>query len=299
MRKKHRPKQRFINTRIWDDEYFVNLTPNEKLIFMYLLTNPLTHISGVYHITVRRIAFDTKLDEDLVAQTVQKFHDDTKLKYHEGWIAFKMWLRHQRLNPSMIKGIVDYLEEVPKIIVDWLNENNFLDESLDGNFRPDIPDDISAPVPSSKIPVEKDPVLEKVFKQWNDFAQEHGLEKIADIRGDREMDVRAKLRLKSFNLDKILEAIPGQKFLLGGGKKSWRVSFDYIFSTKEGYIKILEKQFTERTSDGKGEANKTNNGSVTDQGNRAGFKHEDEDRDRFADLEKSLREREEAWSERS
>ena len=41
-------KQRYVNTRFWNDTYVSSLDPIEKLLFIYLLTNEHTNISGVY-----------------------------------------------------------------------------------------------------------------------------------------------------------------------------------------------------------------------------------------------------------
>ena len=40
-------KFRYVNTRFWDDSYVAELSPLEKLAFLYLLTNSLTTIAGV------------------------------------------------------------------------------------------------------------------------------------------------------------------------------------------------------------------------------------------------------------
>ncbi len=44
-------KYRVVNTRFWDDAYVAELSPNEKLIFLYLLTNALTTIGGIYELS--------------------------------------------------------------------------------------------------------------------------------------------------------------------------------------------------------------------------------------------------------
>ena len=41
-------KQRSVDTCFWDDRYITQLDPSEKLLFLYLLTNTLTNICGVY-----------------------------------------------------------------------------------------------------------------------------------------------------------------------------------------------------------------------------------------------------------
>jgi len=40
-------KQRIVNTKFRGDSFSTSLAPTEKLLFLYLLTNPLTNLSGV------------------------------------------------------------------------------------------------------------------------------------------------------------------------------------------------------------------------------------------------------------
>lgn len=42
--------QRNICTKFWTDAKVQQLTPTEKLIFLYLITNPHTHLSGLYYL---------------------------------------------------------------------------------------------------------------------------------------------------------------------------------------------------------------------------------------------------------
>jgi hypothetical protein len=90
-------KRRSVNTAFWDDEYVGQLDPSEKLLFLYLLTNPLTNIAGVYPIQLRRIAFDTGFDQEMVKKILGRFAADGKAFYEVGWIVLKNFLKNQAL----------------------------------------------------------------------------------------------------------------------------------------------------------------------------------------------------------
>jgi hypothetical protein len=51
--------QRIVNDEFWTDPYIEDLDPSEKLIFLYLITNPLCNIAGAYEIRLKRIAYET------------------------------------------------------------------------------------------------------------------------------------------------------------------------------------------------------------------------------------------------
>jgi len=114
-------KERYLNTKFWDDNYIVDLDPIEKLLFIYFLTNPLTNIIGIYEITIRRIAFDTGIDQDMVLKILDRFERDNKIKYSQGYIVIKNFTKHQKNNPKINTGIALLIQEIPKELIDWVN----------------------------------------------------------------------------------------------------------------------------------------------------------------------------------
>lgn len=109
-------KHRYISTAFWDDSYILTLDPSEKLIFLYLLTNPLTNLCGVYQISTRRIAFDTGFDETVVVSILGRFEKDEKCIHLDGWLAMRNWLKHQSESPKVQSGIEMQLKEVPEYL---------------------------------------------------------------------------------------------------------------------------------------------------------------------------------------
>jgi hypothetical protein len=111
-------KQRYINTRFWDDGYIATLDPLEKLLFIYFLTNPLTEICGAYEIPLRRVAFDTGIDADMVLKIVARFADADKIIYRDGWVLVCNFLKHQSSNPKIDKGVEIAVKRCP----DWIKD---------------------------------------------------------------------------------------------------------------------------------------------------------------------------------
>ena len=134
---------RTINTKFWDDSYIITLDPHEKLLFLYLLTNPLTNICGAYEITTKRIGFDTGLADSLLENILKKFEDDRKITHKEGWVVIHNFIKNQSLNPKVIAGIKDGLNITPlwvknslSIDLDSLshsNSNSNLNSNLNSN----------------------------------------------------------------------------------------------------------------------------------------------------------------------
>jgi len=120
-------KQRMINTKMWDDSYFSELKPTEKLLFVYLLTNSLTNISWIYEIQLKRITFDTWLNNSDLKKILDKFKDDWKIYFFNDYIMIKNFIKNQNINPSVIKWIIRELSEIEENILQvffWLNREN-------------------------------------------------------------------------------------------------------------------------------------------------------------------------------
>lgn len=111
-------KQRYINTRFWDDGYISSLDPIEKLLFIYFLTNPLTEICGAYEIPLKRVALDTGIDRDMVQKILNRFADEDKIIYRDGWILVCNFIKHQSINPKVTQGIESAVNRCP----DWIKD---------------------------------------------------------------------------------------------------------------------------------------------------------------------------------
>ena len=106
--------KRYVSSHFWDDNYIIDLDPTEKLLFIYFLTNPLTRISGFYEISLKRIAFDTGIDRDMVAKILGRFEEAEKIYYCEGFVIIPNFPKYQLYNPNMKKSILNDIESAPE-----------------------------------------------------------------------------------------------------------------------------------------------------------------------------------------
>jgi hypothetical protein len=113
-------RQRYIETCFWDDSYVIHLDPSEKLLFIYLLTNPLTTICGIYEISLKRISFDTGFEHDTVKRILGRFERDERCLYRDGWLAMRNWIKHQKDAPGVQRGIALQLEKVPQDLAQYV-----------------------------------------------------------------------------------------------------------------------------------------------------------------------------------
>ena len=116
--------QRYISTSFWDDGWIQELDPSEKLLYLYLLTNPWTNIAGVYRLTVKRIHDDTGFNRDTVRMILDRFERKGKAMLFGEWIIIPSWPAHQKwqTKPNIRSGIESILRDLPADVISKLNE---------------------------------------------------------------------------------------------------------------------------------------------------------------------------------
>lgn len=105
---------RQIHTQIWKDEWFIELEPEEKLLFIYLFSNDLASISGLYKIPVRVIVNETGLERKRVDEILNKFCEAGKIQYEDGciWVV-NMSKYHQNASPKTQKRVQNDVDTIP------------------------------------------------------------------------------------------------------------------------------------------------------------------------------------------
>ena len=93
-------------------------------------------------------------------------------------------------------------------------------------------------------------IVQKVLKQWNDFAKEHGLMTMKSLSQTRYR--KFKLRVKEgMDFNKTLDCIKQQKFLLGksapapGASRPWKITFDWLVRNDTNWIKVNEMYYAD------------------------------------------------------
>lgn len=114
--------RRSINTKIWDDIWFAELSYDQKLLWLYLLTNSFTNMLGVYEISERKIVFDTGLPLEMIRKGLEAFEKVKKAKYYSGYIILYNWIKNQSYNKNMIISAYNILNELPANIKLSIND---------------------------------------------------------------------------------------------------------------------------------------------------------------------------------
>lgn len=111
-------KFRYVNTAIWNDDWFAELDPIEQHLFLYLLLNDQTNMAGVYQLSLRKAAFETGIDQEKLKKILDRFAADGKAFFELGYIVMKNWLKNQMPNTKQWMAIIHGVNSLP----DWLQE---------------------------------------------------------------------------------------------------------------------------------------------------------------------------------
>lgn len=116
-------KQRIIKDEMWDDEWFFDLDPIEKLVWIFLLTNNRCNIAGVYKLNQKWAARIVGLDSELLPKIINRFVENKKIYLDSEWVVIINFTKHQAENPSVKQGICRVLESVPRDVLDRLSQS--------------------------------------------------------------------------------------------------------------------------------------------------------------------------------
>lgn len=107
---------RQLHTRIWADSWFIELTPDQKLLFIYLFSNQRTSVCGLYELPIRVISFETGLEIEVVKKCFNIFSFAGKVNYDD--VAGVVWvvnmLKYQgSSSPKLLARIEEDIKAVP------------------------------------------------------------------------------------------------------------------------------------------------------------------------------------------
>lgn len=105
---------RQIHTQIWRDNWFLDLEPDEKLLFIYLFSNDNSNLAGLYELHERIIQLETGLDKKRINEIVSKLEGDGKVFYRDGvvWIV-NMQKYHSNAGEKVKRNIELIVESIP------------------------------------------------------------------------------------------------------------------------------------------------------------------------------------------
>ena len=133
---------RKLHTTFWTDPYVENLTQEQKLFYLYLISNTKTKQSGIYEITKKYMAYETGFSISEITELINHFVNDRKILYSESTneIAIFNWIKYNLSSShSVLKCILTDLDNIKdKSLIKNLYDMEYIDsiKSVDTPYTP-------------------------------------------------------------------------------------------------------------------------------------------------------------------
>jgi hypothetical protein len=100
---------RQVQTSFWQDDFVLNLTPEEKYFYLFLLTNSKTKQCGIYQLPVQVIVFETGYNQETVEKLLHRFIDYGKIIYSikTKEIGIVNWQKYNPAESPKVKACVN------------------------------------------------------------------------------------------------------------------------------------------------------------------------------------------------
>jgi DnaD/phage-associated family protein len=108
-------KYRQVHVEFWQDGFVLDLTPEEKYFYIYLMTNSKTSQCGIYELPKRIIETETGYNRETVDKLLNRFIEYGKIHYDERTkeIMLVNWIKYNSIkSPKTIACIKKELTEV-------------------------------------------------------------------------------------------------------------------------------------------------------------------------------------------
>ena len=123
-----------FDSGFWNDPYVQGdedqggnnrgLDITERYLYVFLHTNPLANIAGVYQIPLKILTTYSGLEKNALQVILKRFERDGKVLYREDWIVIKdRTMINKQDNPSIREGVKKILSNAPAFVREFLKNS--------------------------------------------------------------------------------------------------------------------------------------------------------------------------------
>lgn len=122
---------RQVHVSFWQDAFVLDLTPEEKYFYIYLMTNSKTSQCGIYELPKRIIETETGYNRETVDKLLKRFEEYGKIIYCEKTkeIMILNWLKFNFINSAKVKSCMtkellevknkDFLKKLLELVIEY------------------------------------------------------------------------------------------------------------------------------------------------------------------------------------
>lgn len=100
---------RQVHIDFWQDGFVLDLTPEEKYFYLYLMTNSKTSQCGIYELPKRIIETETGYNRETVEKLLMRFEEYKKIFYDRetNEIFIKNWIKYNKGSSPKVKKCIE------------------------------------------------------------------------------------------------------------------------------------------------------------------------------------------------
>lgn len=106
---------RKVDTSFWQDPFVLNLTPEEKYFYLYLMTNTKTSQCGIYEVPKKIMEVETGYNNETVDKLLNRFIEYGKIVYSSNTdeIMLVNWIKYNgSSSPKILARVTTELKEI-------------------------------------------------------------------------------------------------------------------------------------------------------------------------------------------
>ena len=119
--------ERGFQTELWTDPFIQNLSPEAKLLFIYLWTNKHCNQAGLYEISLKTMAFDTGLSVEALPSLLSQLEPKVSWSAEQNLVWVKHFLKRQCKSQSFLIAAAKCLLSI--------KYNNLVEEFIQYNLK--------------------------------------------------------------------------------------------------------------------------------------------------------------------
>lgn len=218
---------RQIHTSFWQDPFVLELTPEEKYFYLYLMTNSKTTQCGVYELTKKVMELETGYNRETIDKLLARFIEYGKIEYSEESkeILIKNWLKYNgSKSPKVIACIEKELREIKCL--------EFLRYCMD-SLSIDYGEEKEKEKNNNNNNKKNNKEIESVFENlWKLYPKKEGKGQVSKTQKEKIADI---------GLEEMTRAIERYNLAKKGTERQFMQNGSTFFNS--GYVDYLDKNY--------------------------------------------------------
>ncbi len=116
---------RQVHRSFWESGSVEKLDPVEKLLYLYAICGPTSNMEGLYKLTLKRTAFETGIDRDMVVELFGRLETVKLAGWRDEWCCVTQATAHMSTAPQMLKHAKSLYAGVPADVAEWAVEMGY------------------------------------------------------------------------------------------------------------------------------------------------------------------------------